>query len=59
VRAKKGGYLLYSNNRLKEELAAITFVKPSIGDHAREGSLPRRMRVLLPPLDQRKGIHSH
>ncbi|CAN0047421.1 unnamed protein product, partial [Choristocarpus tenellus] len=35
----------------KEELGAVLFDKPHMLEHLKEGTLPRKFRVLLPPLD--------
>ncbi|CAN0150177.1 unnamed protein product, partial [Discosporangium mesarthrocarpum] len=43
--------IMYTNDQEKEELGAVLFDKPGLVDHLKAGSLPRKFRALLPPLE--------
>lgn len=54
LRAKntnRTAYTLLNHNQDKEEIAAVLFERPSLIDTWMDGNQPRKMRVLLPMLD--------
>lgn len=51
LRKKQGGYVLYSRDTDKKEVAVATFIQPSLEAQMEEGALPRQIRAMLCPLD--------
>ena len=46
--------VMYNNEEQKEELGGVLFDKPTISQHMRDGAQPRKLRVILPPLDDKR-----
>lgn len=59
LRKKQGGYILYSRDIEKKELAALTFIQPSLEAQMQEGALPRQIRAMLCPQSPEGGQRPH
>jgi len=44
--------VMYNNEEVKDEIGAVLFAKPTIMDHMRDGAQPRKLKVVLPPMDE-------
>jgi len=51
--------VMYNNEERKEELGAVLFEKPTIIDHMKDGAQPRKLRILLPPIDHDRKPIAH
>ncbi|CAM9510002.1 unnamed protein product [Heterosigma akashiwo] len=49
--SKKTENVIFTNDHEKEELGAITFEKTGFMDQVKEGSQPRKLKIILPQLD--------
>lgn len=50
---------MYNNEERKEEVGAVLYDKPTIMDHMKDGAQPRKLRVILPPLDKNRRAIPH
>jgi len=55
----KSENVMYNNEERKEELGCVWFDKPKLLDHMRDGPQPRKLRIVVPPLDKKRAPTPH
>jgi len=45
--------VMYNNEEKKQEVGGVMFMKPSIMDHMRDGAQPRKLKLIVPPINEK------